>query len=327
MKKPDFVEALRRADAELEGRDLSAPAQRRLAAALEARPRPVTRWLVAAAVASVLALGVGVWRWPAEPLPGFTLALASPDARYLSSGESLALSAGKLELRGEGLTLWLEGAAAVERRGADSVAVRAGRVGFSVAKRRGAFKVTVSHGVIEVLGTRFWVRQGEGGGEVRLEEGRIRFTQADGVASTLEAGETLVWPVPEPVPVPVTVPTSQDSGARAPAAAGPRAERPSDGGRSPDTSAVLAEVAELRSRRAYAQAVQRLRAALVKPLGPASRERLSWELGSILTYQLEDVAEACAHWERHRRTFSEGAYEVEVRQAMSHLQCAPSSSP
>lgn len=324
-EKPNFVEALRRADAELEGRDLSAGAQRRLAKALEARPRPAARWLVVAAVAGAVVLGVGLWRWPTSPLPGFTLAQASPDARYHSIGEALELSAGEVELRGEGLTLWLEGAATVEREGADSLAVRAGRVGFAVTKRPGAFRVKVSHGVIEVLGTRFWVRQGEAGGEVRLEEGRIRFTQADGATRTLEAGATLTWPLPtspatEPEPEPETeTETETDPPGLAPG-------RPSARGRSADTGAVLAEVAELRSRRAYAQAVGRLREALAKPLGPASRERLSWELGSILTYQLAQGSEACAHWARHLRAFPRGAYEVEVRQARSHLLCASSSS-
>jgi len=319
-EKPDFVEALRRADAELEGRDLSVGAQRRLAAALEVRPRSGARWLAAAAVACAVVLGVGLWRWPTSPLPGFTLTQASPDARYDSAGDALELFAGKVELRGEGLTLWLEGAATVEREGAESLAVRAGRVGFAVTKRPGAFRVKVSHGVIEVLGTRFWVRQGEAGGEVRLEEGRIRFTQADGATMTLDAGATLAWPLPTP---PVTEPVPPEPEPETPGLA---PGRPSAKGRSADTGAVLAEVAELRSRRAYTQAVERLREALAQPLGPASRERLSWELGSIITYQLAQGAEACAHWARHLRAFPRGAYEVEVHQARSHLQCASSSS-
>ena len=53
----------------------------------------------------------------------------------------------------------------------------------------------------------------------------------------------------------------------------------------------------------------------------ATRERLSFELGSLLTYQLHDVKRACAHWDAHRRAYGNGRYDAEVRAAAERLAC------
>ena len=58
------------------------------------------------------------------------------------------------------------------------------------------------------------------------------------------------------------------------------------------------------------------------PTQPSSaRERLSFELGSILTYQLRARARACEHWARHVARFEGGRYEDEVQQAEATLGC------
>jgi transmembrane sensor len=78
----------------------------------------------------------------------------------------------------------------------------------------------------------------------------------------------------------------------------------------------------LRSRREYEAAARQLRQAL-RTQPPATRERLSFELGSLLTYQLRDARRACAHWAWHRGQYAPGRYQAEVQRAMASLQCEP----
>ncbi len=54
--------------------------------------------------------------------------------------------------------------------------------------------------------------------------------------------------------------------------------------------------------------------------GGGTRERFSYELGSILTYQLGDRASACRHWQEHARRYPDGRYQTEVLQAAAHAR-------
>jgi transmembrane sensor len=85
---------------------------------------------------------------------------------------------------------------------------------------------------------------------------------------------------------------------------------------------VLARVAGLRSRRAYEEAVQVLGAALREAPNDSTRERLGFELGSLLTHQLHDTARACAFWSAFRLEHVNGRYDAEVRATVESLGCA-----
>ncbi|MCX4246450.1 FecR domain-containing protein [Paraliomyxa miuraensis] len=54
-------------------------------------------------------------------------------------------------------------------------------------------RIPVSHGVIEVLGTRFTIEQGPLGGHVDLFEGRIRFIDLEGVVTEIAPGQRHAW--------------------------------------------------------------------------------------------------------------------------------------
>jgi transmembrane sensor len=77
----------------------------------------------------------------------------------------------------------------------------------------------------------------------------------------------------------------------------------------------------LRSRGHYEAAVQALTSALAEDLRAPTRERLSFELGAILSRRLADPARACAHWSRHRTQFPSGRYDEEILQTHVQLGC------
>ncbi len=54
-------------------------------------------------------------------------------------------------------------------------------------------RIHVSHGVIEVLGTRFTIEQSPRGGHVDLFEGRIRFVALDGTTTEIAPGQRYTW--------------------------------------------------------------------------------------------------------------------------------------
>jgi transmembrane sensor len=83
---------------------------------------------------------------------------------------------------------------------------------------------------------------------------------------------------------------------------------------------ILRELEVLRGRREFEQAARHLEAAMRKQPA-ATRERLSFELGSLLTYQLKDAQRACAHWARHERQFRRGRYAEAVQRARGTLSC------
>jgi transmembrane sensor len=196
-----------------------------------------------------------------------------------------------------------------------------------------AAEVLVSGGTIQVLGTRFTVAQRNGSGRVTLHEGRIRFVAADrrALPVVLAPGESLQWPVR-------ISPARQASANEAPSASsttpalhdtkhadkGPGA--PPGSARARPMSALLERVAVLRSRGQYRQAADELAKALPPRAAPRA-ESASYELGSILTYQLADRVRGCAHWRRHQRQFAGGTFAAEVQRAQAKLGCAAPTAP
>ena len=88
-----------------------------------------------------------------------------------------------------------------------------------------------------------------------------------------------------------------------------------------DAQWLLEEVDVLRSRGEYPEAVRLLDKGLGGLVSAATRERFSFELGSILSYQVGDRTRACAHWEKHRAQFRGGRYAREVDAAREKVKC------
>src|SRR5262249_8729875 len=88
------------------------------------------------------------------------------------------------------------------------------------------------------------------------------------------------------------------------------------------TAALVERIAALRADGRYDELAGELRAALARETRPLTRERLSFELGSVLSYHLPDRAAACAHWTAHRRLFADGRYAQEVADVEKALRCA-----
>ena len=85
---------------------------------------------------------------------------------------------------------------------------------------------------------------------------------------------------------------------------------------------LLERVEELRSRHQFEAAARELRATIPATQPGPLRERLSFELGSLLTHQIGDVRRACAQWSWHEHHFPGGLYREEVSRARHALACS-----
>ncbi|MEM6993971.1 MAG: FecR family protein [Myxococcota bacterium] len=337
------------------------------------QPRPARRvapWSFAAAVAIAVVLGFGLARFTsaprhaaetdAGPEPTMAAAAAPPrravwDGRLtfdagcqLSAERALTLHVApgcRLQLSDPALTVdvWSPSRLAP---GINGVTLVEGTALFAVEPvEAGADPVEVEVGVgrIVVLGTRFEVERGVGGGRVDLLEGRIRFRSASGRAKTIEAGERLAWdgdgevtvggaPAPPPVVDAAPPAAAQRPGTTAPATGKPDgARKPAKRGRrlgdTRDTTPehtleqTLDRVARLREEGRYREAV-----GLVQRLRPTVSDRrtaevLSFEEGSLRErYQSTDAV--CAFWQAHRARFDRGRYAGAVTKRLSTLGCS-----
>ncbi|HSI03968.1 MAG: FecR domain-containing protein [Myxococcota bacterium] len=218
---------------------------------------------------------------------------------------------------------------------AQGMRVRHGKVSFVVQKReRGAtMRVLVSHGAIEVVGTRFTVTQEDQGGKVKLEEGSIKFHWLGGDESTVVPGEELEWP-PRPKPTPVTLddipldapvevvaPPKPQAPAKAPRPTppkppeAPKEEKPEEQAAEADEPSgpmlmedVLKKMSTLRSQHRYREAVELLRAQSDRgDFSGLQQARLSFEIGLLLQDRMDDKAGACAQWKQHARRYPDDA--------------------
>ncbi|WP_408891464.1 FecR domain-containing protein [Myxococcus faecalis] len=288
--------------------------------------RPVSWGLAASAVAVAVALTVFFMGTPsARSLGGLEVAQASADLLVREDSEGVVIQGGEASLldASRGITLRNQGALVVRRESTGVRLVR-GRAEFSVNHRPSdalSAVVLVSGGAIEVMGTRFTVEERGEGGTVTLHEGAIAFRRLGGEVVPVKPGQTLAWPVvapdepahlPEPGPPPTlaTPPAPKVIPSRAPATSV----------RAPSVDEVLRELEVLRGRHEFEQAARYLEESMRKqPV--ATRERLSFELGSLLTYQLKDAHRACAHWARHEEQFRRGRYAEAVQRARGALSC------
>ena len=104
-------------------------------------------------------------------------------------------------------------------------------------------------------------------------------------------------------------------GARSPGVAQP----PSPS--APDVAKLIEEITTLRRLGRFGEAAGRLEQALTAPLPSSTRERLSYELGSILTWQVRDTGRACSVWQAHRASWPNGRYGAEIDRAAGVLAC------
>lgn len=329
MKQSDFEKELIELDRDFERAAAAPGVDARLRARLDSPRRTQFRPLILATAAALvlITLGVAFWMRPAPTLGGFGTRGASADFQTtLSADQRLSVASGTVTLLDEtqGATLQVERGAALKRT-KSGAEVFAGTVRFEVEHRSDEpYSVRVSGGVIEVVGTRFTVKENGTNGEVRLEQGVIRFRATDGSLVTLAPGDSVSWPppapiepefVPEPQPVAPKVPPSRPSVLSVPTPApAPTPEF--------SVEAVLIQVASLRSRGQYEEAVTVLTASMKERMRSATRERLSFELGSILSHQLHDTARACAHWSKHAAEYPSGRYQQAVTSELSNLKCA-----
>lgn len=95
----------------------------------------------------------------------------------------------------EGDVLLAHPGASLESR-ANGLRVREGKVSIIAKPRTGGdtMRVLVSHGVLEITGTRFTVEQHGETGNVKVEEGTVVFHDDAGGDVTLAAGTQVAWP-------------------------------------------------------------------------------------------------------------------------------------
>lgn len=215
------------------------------------------------------------------------------------------------------------------RREARGIRLLEGKASFDVVKRSGGVvRVLVSGGSIEVHGTRFTVfDDGRGAGSVELHEGVIEFIDEGGASRRLAPGDVLRWPrEPE---APYAPEEEEELFPLSPIRPPPR--KPSPSSKAVDwrafdqrvhAQAVITELSSLRQKGQWTDAVRLLERELNRG-APDTRERLSFELGLLYTWQLKDTASACAHWVQHQREYAEGRFDVEIARARVQLGCAP----
>ncbi|MHB8874036.1 MAG: FecR family protein [Myxococcaceae bacterium] len=340
---PDFRIALEEADRALSLERVSPAADARVRAALRgASPRHFrTRLAWVALAASLAGAGLGAGLVYRALAPRSPRELGGLLVEHAAPGVPLAVGEGRVLSIGEGGVMLkdVELGARVQltrpatlRKEARGLRLVLGSMEVAVERRapgEGPVRVLVSDGELEVHGTHFSVEQGPGGGEARLHEGALVFRSLDGREVALEPGGSVRWPLPrsdglEPVPLP---PAGGSDGGWSLADwteydRQMRAASWAEFDRQTKVELVLREVEALKAGWQPDRAVHRLERALSeKSLPPASAERLSFELGSLLTYELEEKDRACAHWLEHARRFQSGRNQQEILQAAFFLGC------
>jgi hypothetical protein len=68
--------------------------------------------------------------------------------------------------------------------------------------------------------------------------------------------------------------------------------------------------------------VDRLRAGERKGWSARGRQLVSYEIGSLLERQLQDVDAACEHWAAHLERYPKGRYDSIIARSIARLGCA-----
>jgi hypothetical protein len=337
----DFRKALL---SELGDADMPAPVEARLRGRLGASLHARRTWwqypavALAACAAGALLVFVAI-RPPRAPeaLAGMNVERASIGFEAAAIGDEVVVKKGDATLRdprsGATLTVTRPGTLRHEKRG---LRVVSGRVDLDVDKRlAGAepMRVLVSHGEIEVRGTRFSVDQLEGGGGAALLlEGRIVFRADDGREVVLLPGQSVAWPLPPPPPQAPpekkddeSFEAQPDQDVLAPLPVGPDAGWAdwSAHDRLLRAHTLLERIPKLRAQGRFVQAADELESAMKQDLPAPARERLSFELIDILANELWDNPRACRFVKDHAWRYPAGRYEDEIVRIREELNCTP----
>lgn len=363
MARPSFPAVLQAHDRMLRGAVMPAGAKHRIAARLAAEASARSghrRWIpiLAFAAGAALVLAVVAMRFheptsgleavPAGAAPETVASYAVQGSECVTGREGSATSlAGECRLVGRNLTIQTWDNVQITP-GARTVTLAQGQATFDVERvPAGAepVRVVVSHGTVEVLGTRFTIDQGDAGGTVDLFEGHIRFHPADPSLSPvdIQPGQRYAWgdraapnqglsgagtvskepPQSEDEAVDVrgdelselseieaTLHVTQDA---QPVRVRHQARRRRG---AEDADALVDSVTKLRAAGRYAEAVHTLRRALRSKWAPRTRQVLSYELGQLLDRHTDDASAACAHWQTHQRQFPAGRYAGAVEKSL-----------
>lgn len=338
--RPSFAGQLREAEASMSEETLREERTRQIWRQLKLRragassKRPVR--LFALGLAAGLLLGVIAWRvfWPgSSEVAGMTVSNRSVGFEPVLADGVVSVSSGEATLVDKSLRLQVHiGKGTRLKRETGGLRVLSGEASFVADKRlptETPARVLVSGGAIEVIGTRFTVRQQGDSGELVLYEGVVRFVVSDGRIVTVLPGEAFRWPVP-PEP-PLHLPQPPEPSMVEPEAAidggvlnySPPPLPPVDAQslvpRSEDdwsvhdrlmrARVVLEEVPRLREDGKGRQALFRIRNALAHDLPATTREQLvAWE-AEILETDLDQPVEACRTWREYMWLFPGGRFE------------------
>lgn len=204
-----------------------------------------------------------------------------------------------------------------------NVRVASGKVLFEVekvARGEAPVEVAVSHGRIEVVGTRFAVEQQSGGGHVDLLEGKIRFHHPDGTVEDVLPGERLSWGEHAAEAVPEVEFVEADVLEPEAAPVRKRARRASERGTEKQAAAIIEKVTALRAEKRYGAAITEVRRALRRSWDRRTAQVLSYELGELLR-AAEDTLAACDHFAAHQRRYPGGRYATAVDRVLERLDC------
>lgn len=234
--------------------------------------------------------------------PSASIAKLPADCRLVSSKMSVAV--------------WEPSEVEPSARG---LAVRSGKVLFDVQKVRDLrepVQVHVSHGTIEVVGTRFAVEQDEDGGHVDLLEGKIRFHEANGRIVEVFPGQRHAWGAQAEPDFDVAIEIFEDDAQ--PKTPVPRSRKPRP--ESERVAALIERVTELRAQKRYGAAISVLRKALRRKWDRRTAQVLSYELGELLR-TAEDIEGACEHFDAHQKRYPNGRYASAVERVQRRLHC------
>lgn len=327
----DFDSALQQADATLQARGMPRDAKLRLDARLFAPPPQRLAMALVGAVSVAVGFVLVAWLAPHQPalVGGFTVAPTELGHVQVTSEAAVELAEGSAMIdEARGLKVSSLSASTL-RRETRGVRLLTGRATFEVqhvATGKQPVRVLVSGGAIEVRGTRFTVTERGTGGEVLLHEGKIVFFDGDGQEREVLPGQTFQWPPVAPAAAPPPPPLDELDPLP------PLRPRPTTSktqeidwrefDRRVHAEAVINELTQLRRTGDWTDAVKLLERELSRG-APDTRERLSFELGLIYTWQMKDPAAGCAHWAQHRKEYPAGRFATEVNRSMATLGCAP----
>ena len=280
---------------------------------------PRRAWIGVAAAAAALLLGVAMWpREPARSVPSCATALADGFLQLSAGCEAQALN-DQVEIEAR--------SAAMMRVTGGNLYVELGTVELDVDAPSGPIHVVTKGGVIEVIGTRFVVAQGDRSGHVEMLDGAIRFHALDGTVTLLGAGERLVWPPPRFAarpPAPAATPATPAAPARSDAEASAAQRRPQLETRKPKAKPkpTLADLSALRAQGRYHEALRIAEALLRRTSSRRTRQVIHYEAGTIIQDLIRDASWACRYWNEHRRRYPNGRYAADVDRRRARMGCS-----